>query len=72
MRRNDNLINKREQAKVDNMMKVQSLFQEGKKNKEIVEITGLTKGTVSKYINIDINAYIDEQITKAHLKKTDD
>lgn len=72
LRRNDNLINKREQAKVDNMMKVQSLFQEGKKNKEIVEITGLTKGTVSKYINIDINAYIDEQITKAHLKKTDD
>ena len=67
-RRNENLLNEREQAKVNNMRIVQDMIAKGHKNKEIVEFTGLTKGTVSKYSNLDIEAYIQLQIRKSGLK----
>lgn len=63
-RRNDNLLNEREQAKVDNIRAVQNLIKKGHKNKDIVEITGLTKGTISKYAAIDLDSYIKNRIKK--------
>ena len=42
-RRNENLLNEREQAKVDNIRIVQEIAK-GYKNKDIVEFTGLQKG----------------------------
>lgn len=68
-RRNENMLNEREQAKVNNIKIVQDMITKGAKNKDIVEATGLTKGTVSKYIKIDLEAYIQQQIEKADLKK---
>ena len=41
----------------------------GRKNKEIVDITGLGKGTVSKCIKIDIDDYIEDCIKRAGFKK---
>lgn len=67
-RRNINLLNEREQSKVNNMRIVQDMMNKGAKNKEIVEFTGLSKGTVSKYSKIDINIYIKTQIDKAKVK----
>lgn len=64
-RRNDNLLSEREQNKVNNMRIVQDMLSKGYKNKDIVEFTGLTKGTVSKYSKVDIESYIKEQIEKA-------
>ena len=68
-RRNENLLNEREQAKVNNIRTVQHMISQGLKNKEITELTGLTKGTVSKYSNIDLEVYIQQQIEKSGLKK---
>lgn len=68
-RRNENLLNEREQAKVNNIRTVQHMISQGLKNKEITELTGLTKGTVSKYSNIDLKVYIQQQIEKSGLKK---
>ena len=49
---------------------VQDLYYNcGRKNKEIVDITGLNKGTVSKYIKVNIDDYIEECIKRAGLKK---
>lgn len=67
-RRNENMLNEREQAKVNNIKVVQDMVAKGAKNKEIVEFTGLSKGTVSKYSKIDINIYIKTQIDKAKVK----
>ena len=70
IRRNDSLLSEREQTKVDKMRIVQDLYYNcGRKNKEIVDITGLGKGTVSKYIKIDIDDYIEDCIKRAGLKK---
>lgn len=68
-RRNDNLLNEREQAKVNNMKIVQDMIKKGSKNKDIVAATGLTKGTVSKYSKINIEEYIKLQVEKAKIKK---
>ena len=67
-RRNENLLNEREQAKVDNIRIVQQMIEKGCKNKDIVELTGLTKGTVSKYSKIDLEVYVQLQIKKANIK----
>lgn len=66
-RRNENMLNEREQAKVNNIKVVQDMVAKGAKNKDIVEATGLTKGTVSKYIKIDLESYIKAQIKKAKI-----
>lgn len=66
-RRNENLLNEREQAKVDNIRTVQDMLAQGRKNKDIVARTGLTKGTVSKYAKIDLEEYIKIQIEKANI-----
>lgn len=66
-RRNDNLLNEREQAKVNNIRVVQDMIAKGFKNKDVVARTGLTKGTVSKYAKIDLEEYIKMQIEKANI-----
>lgn len=48
-RKNENGLNSREQAKINNILIVGNLIEQGFKNKDIVEKTGLAKGTVSKY-----------------------
>lgn len=51
-RRNENGLLDREQSKLDNINLVKNLKAQGKTNTEIVQITGLTKGTVSKYLRL--------------------
>lgn len=58
-RRNKQGLLEKEQSKLNNVILVQQLSKMGKRNKDIVDITGLRKGTVSKYLKIDIEQYIN-------------
>lgn len=51
-RRNEEGLLDREQSKLDKVNLIKKLYAEGKTQQEIVEITGLTKGTVSKYLRL--------------------
>lgn len=50
-RRNNNGLTLREQSKLNNIYICHCLKEQGYTNKEIVELTSLSKGTVSKYLN---------------------
>lgn len=58
-RNNLGLLNK-EQSKLNNIILVKQLSLSGMKNKDIVNITGLTKGTVSRYLKIDVSEYLNK------------
>lgn len=51
-RRDKNGLLEKEKAKLDKINLIKKLYNEGKTQKEIVEITGFAKGTVSKYLKI--------------------
>lgn len=51
-RRNENGLLAKEQAKLEKVNLIKKLYNEGKTQKEIVEITGFTKGTVSRYLRL--------------------
>ena len=51
-RRNEAGLLAKEQAKQDKINLIKKLYVEGKTQKEIVEITGFAKGTVSRYLRL--------------------
>ena len=51
-RRNKNGLLAKEQSKLDKINLIKDLYCQGKSQKEIVEITGFAKGTVSKYLRL--------------------
>lgn len=61
-RRNADGLTNREQAKIEKINSIKALLEQGKKQKEIVEILGISKGMVSRYVKEIAEIVLEEEI----------